>query len=129
MTRTIILSLLCALAMGLRAADYTYLVFTTTGGTQTAVTAADLTITFSDGNMIAASGSETLATIALSDLASMEFSNETSGIETTISDSLITDKETVIYDLNGRQMPQGAALPKGIYILKNSKRTIKMQVK
>lgn len=124
-----ILTLLCVLAMGTRAADYQYLVFTMADGTQQAVTASNLTITFNDGNMIASSDTETLATIALSALATMEFQNTTSGIQTISADTLITDDATVVYDMNGRMMPKEAALPKGIYILKNGNKTIKMQIK
>lgn len=60
----------------------------------------------------------------------MEFSNEgTTGIQTISVNQLVTDSNTTIYDLNGRQMPQGAQLPKGVYILKNSNKTIKVSIK
>jgi len=129
MKKNIMMTLLCLLAIETRAADYAYLVFTTADGNQQAVTATDLTITFSDGTLIATDGSQTLASIAVSDLVSMEFSNTDTGIQTVIANSLITDDGTVVYDMSGRQMPQGAALPKGVYIVKNSNRTFKMQIK
>ena len=129
MKKTIILSLLCALSIGLRAADYQYLVFTLSDGTTQAVTATNLSITFSGGNLIASSGNVTLATLPLASLTQMEFSNDSAaGIQGISANQLITDAATTIYDLNGRQMPQGAALPKGVYILKNNSRTIKVNI-
>lgn len=130
MKKFLVLSLLSILSIGMRAADYQYLVFTMTDGSTKAVTATDLAISFADGNLVATSGNETLATLPLSSLTEMEFSNDnTTGIETISVDALSTDAATVIYDLNGRQMPQGAALPKGVYILKNNNRTLKVNIK
>lgn len=130
MKKTIVLTLLCALSTGMRAADYNYLVFTMTDGTQQAVTASNLSITFSDGNLVASSGSATLATIALSDLASMEFSNDSAaGITSISSSSLTIGDEAEVYDLNGRMMPKGMALPKGVYIIKQNGITTKTQVR
>lgn len=126
-----LITVLCVLGiLGTRAAEYQYLVFTLNSGETKAVAATSLNISFNDGNLIATSGSETLATLALADLTKMEFSNDdTTGIESISADTLTTDENTVIYDLNGRMMPKGTALPKGIYILKNSNKTIKMQIK
>jgi hypothetical protein len=67
----------------------------------------------------------------------MEFStdgttaiNEVSSDETAVFDvnSIITDANSVIYDMQGRMMPQGAALPRGMYIVKNNNRTIKVRI-
>ena len=130
MKKTIILALLCVFAMTTRAADYTYLVFTLSDGSTKAVTASNLNISFTGGNLVATNGSETLATLPLASLSSMEFSNDgTTGISQISADQLITDANTVIYDINGRQMPQGVSLPKGIYILKNNNRTLKVTIR
>lgn len=130
MKKTIILTLLTVLTLGTRAGDYQYLVFTLTDGTTKAVTANGLTITFTDGNLVAASSSETLATLPLSSLTQMEFSTDgTTGIEGINADTLITDSATAIYDMNGRQMPSGSALPKGVYIVKTQNRTLKVNIK
>ena len=130
MKKTIILTLLTFLTLGTRAGDYQYLVFTLTDGTTKAVTANGLTITFTDGNLVAASGGETLATLPLSSLTQMEFSTDgTTGIEGINADTLITDSATAIYDMNGRQMPSGSALPKGVYIVKTQNRTLKVNIK
>ena len=75
MKKSIFLTLLCILSsLSMRAADYQYMVFTMNDGTTQAVTATDLTISFANDNLIASSGSETLATLPLATLASMEFS-------------------------------------------------------
>ena len=130
MKKTIILTLLTFLTLGTRAGDYQYLVFTLTDGTTKAVTANNLTISFTDGNLVAASSSETLATLPLSSLTQMEFSTDgTTGIEGINANTLITDSATAIYDMNGRQMPSGSALPKGVYIVKTQNRTLKVNIK
>jgi len=130
MKKTMILILLSLLTLGLQAEEYTYLVFTLSDGTKKAVTASNLTIAFSGENLIATSGSETLATLPLTSLTQMEFSHDdATGIEGITVDQIVTDEATVVYDLNGRRMPQGAQLPKGIYILKNSNRTIKVTIR
>lgn len=139
MKKTIILTLLCIVSsISMRAADYQYLVFTMNNGSTLAVTATDLTISFANDNLIATSGNETLATLPLVTLASMEFSNDkgTTAINVVSADgavldvnSIITDANTAIYDMQGRMMPQGSALPKGTYIVKNNNRTIKVNIR
>lgn len=139
MKKTIILTLLCIVSsISMRAADYQYLVFTMNNGSTLAVTATDLTISFANDNLIATSGNETLATLPLATLASMEFSNDngTTAINVVSTDravldvnSIITDAYTAIYDMQGRMMPQGSALPKGTYIVKNNNRTIKVNIR
>jgi hypothetical protein len=121
---------LCVWSMATQAADYQYLVFTMTDGSTKAVTATNLSIAFSDGYLLASSGEEALATLPLASLTQMEFSNEgTTGIQSISVNQLVTDSNTVIYDLNGRQMPSTAQLPKGVYILKNNNRTLKVNIK
>ena len=139
MKKTIILTLLCIVSsMSMRAADYQYLVFTMNNGSTLAVTATDLTISFANDNLIATSGNETLATLPLATLASMEFSNDNgiTAINVVNADgavldvnSIITDAKTAIYDMQGRMMPQDSALPKGTYIVKNNNRTIKVNIR
>lgn len=131
MKKTIILMLLTILSsMSMRAADYQYLVFTLNDGTTKAITATDLTFTFTNDNLVATGGGETLATLPLTQLAYMEFSSDgTTDINQINVNQIITDANTVIYDMQGRQMPQGSSLPKGVYIVKNSNRTIKVNIK
>ena len=132
MKKAIILTLLSVLSLGTRAADYEYLVFTLNDGTTQAVTSTNLAISVGNDQLVVTdSNGNTLATFALADLTKMEFSNDGghTGISTISADMLTTDDATVIYDMSGRQMPRGTQLPKGVYILKNSNRTIKVQIK
>ena len=127
MKRMMILTLLCALYLGARAADYNYLVFTLNDGSEQAIVANGLNITFTDGNLVAATASETLATIPLATLQKMQFSESTTGISDLPTDG--DDDIKAIYDLQGRMMPLDTQLPKGTYIVKTSRRTIKVFVK
>lgn len=128
MKKLLILTMLAALTLGARAAEYNYLVFTLNDGTTQSVSATDLNITFANGNLTATSGSNTV-TIALSSLTKMEFSNDgTTGIDRVSYDFVITD-DTEVYDLNGRRLPSTANLSRGIYIIKSNSKTTKVQVK
>ena len=130
MKKTIILTLLCALCMGAQAADYNYLVFTMNDNTTQTVAASNLTMSFGDGKLTVSNGTTTLATITLADLAKMEFSNtESTGITNISTDRLTIDETTQVYDLNGRQLPSGTQLQRGIYIVKTNGRTIKVQIR
>ena len=130
MKKTMILTLLCALYMGAQAADYNYLVFTMNDNTTQTIAASNLTMSFGDGKLTVSNGTTTLATITLADLAKMEFSNtESTGISTISTDRLTIDETTQVYDLNGRQLPSGTQLQRGIYIVKTNGRTIKVQIR
>lgn len=131
MKKTIILAMLCILSsLSMRAGDYQYLVFTLSDGTTQAVTASDLSISFTGDNLVVSTTTETLATLPLASLTQMEFSNDgTTGISQITANQITTDADTVIYDLNGRQMPSGAALPKGVYIVKNQNKTLKVTIR
>ena len=127
MKRLTILTLLSIVTMATRAADYNYLVFTLNDGSEQAIVANGLNITFTDGNLVAATASETLATIPLATLQKMQFSESTTGISDLPTDG--DDDIKAIYDLQGRMMPLDTQLPKGTYIVKTSRRTIKVHVK
>lgn len=130
MKKILLTLLLFAGTLSLGAAQYDYLVFTLTDGTTKTVAAANLTISFSDGNLIAASGSETLATLSLAQLTQMEFStDDPTGITTLSTNTLTTDEATAIYDMNGRQIPTGTSLKNGMYIVKTKSRTVKVYIR
>lgn len=130
MKKIILITMLAILTTGMRAAQYDYLVFTLTDGTTKTVAASNLTISFSDGNLIAASGSETLATLSLAQLTQMEFStDDPTGITTLSTNTLTTDEATAIYDMNGRQIPKGTSLKNGMYIVKTKSRTVKVYIR
>ena len=131
MKKIIIMACLMALtSITLQAADYQYLVFTLTDGTTQSITAQDLTLTFTGGNLTAQSGTESL-TIPLTSLTKMAFSNDgsTTGISTISSDGIQTDADAEVYDLNGRRIPSNTTLRRGIYIIKRNGQTTKVQVK
>ena len=131
MKKKIIMACLMALtSITLQAADYQYLVFTLTDGTTQSITAQDLTLTFTGGNLTAQSGTESL-TIPLTSLTKMAFSNDgsTTGISTISSDGIQTDADAEVYDLNGRRLPSNTTLQRGIYIIKRNGQTTKVKVK
>ena len=128
MKRLTILTLLSVITMATRAADYNYLVFTLNDGSEQVIVATNLNITFTDGNLVATTANETLATIPLATLQKMQFSeSNTTDISGLPLDS--QDDIKAIYDLQGRTMPLNTQLPKGTYIVKTSSRTIKVFVK
>ena len=130
MKKALVIVLLAVLSLGTRAAGYDYLVFTMTDGQTKVVAASNLTFTFSDTELTVSNGSQTLETLSLGTLQKMEFSVDgTSGIHTITADTLTTDGSAVIYDMNGRQMPSGTALPQGVYIVKTPNRTFKVQMR
>ena len=128
MKRLTILTLLSVITMATRAADYNYLVFTLNDGSEQAIVATNLNITFTNGNLVATTANETLATIPLATLQKMQFSESNT---TDISGLQLESQDDIkaIYDLQGRTMPLNTQLPKGTYIVKTSSRTIKVFVK
>ena len=128
MKRLTILTLLSVITMATRAADYNYLVFTLNDGSEQVIVATNLNITFTDGNLVATTANETLATIPLATLQKMQFSESNT---TDISGLQLESQDDIkaIYDLQGRTMPLNTQLPKGTYIVKTSSRTIKVFVK
>ena len=131
MKKKIIMACLMALtSITLQAADYQYLVFTLTDGTTQSITAQDLTLTFTGGNLTAQSGTESL-TIPLTSLTKMAFSNDgsTTGISTISSDGIQNDTDAEVYDFDGRRITTGTTLQRGIYIIKRNGQTTKVQVK
>ena len=128
MKRLTILTLLSVITLATRAADYNYLVFTLNDGSEQAIVATNLNITFTDGNLVATTANETLATIPLATLQKMQFSESNT---TAISGLQLESQDDIkaIYDLQGRTMPLNTQLPKGTYIVKTSSRTIKVFVK
>ena len=123
----LIMSLLMGLASNMKAADYNYLVFTMTDGTTQSIAVTGLQLSFTDGNLTATNGTETLS-IPLTDMQKMAFSNDgTSGIDNaqfTIDNSQCTS----YYTLDGRRL-NGKPTVKGVYIVKTEIKTFKMTVK
>jgi len=119
-------------AMSVYAADYAYLTVTEQDGTKTSLTAVGLTITFSDGNLVATNSTTSESkTISLSNLASLNFSTSdetTTGINAAKTSFSVAEADA-IYDLTGRQVPAGNKLTKGVYLIKKGSVIKKIQVK
>ena len=131
MKKVLSLALLSILTIGMRAAEYDYLVFSLQDGTTEVVAAANLDITFSGDNIICSNDSETLKTLDMNKLVKMEFSADgtATGISTISATALTIDSATAIYDMNGRRMPNSSSLPKGMYIVKTPTKTFKVQMR
>lgn len=115
------------------AEDYTYgyLVFTANDGKEQSFAVEDLTLTFSDGKLVASNGTTTL-TFTLADLAKMYFSETTTdGIKT-----LNVDDDVEVFTVSGIRMGQYASiadarrvLQQGVYIFKQGSKTNKIAIK
>lgn len=107
------------LSFSVNANDYKYLSFELADGSVQSLSVTDLTLTFSNGNLVSSDGT----TIPLANLTKMFFS-ETSGIAT-LPVTIKTGK-VEIYNPSGSKVgvfgnmqEAKAKLPKGIYIIKD----------
>lgn len=115
------------------AAKYPSMVFTTTQGDEFSISSANLTINVEGDKIVATSGEDVLTFDAL-ELASMEFSTET----TTVVDNLVSENSALaLYTLDGRYVGEFCCLEKaknaldgGIYVavMKNGG-TVKINIK
>ncbi len=113
--------------------QYPYLVLQTSDGSSKALSVESLTLTVSDGQLIATNSAGT-QTFTLSELSSMRFSESATAV-TEIE--VETAEETVeVFSLAGVAMGsydnlQSAeqALPAGIYIVKSNQKTSKIALK
>ena len=131
MKKTLLLFIALLGITSVQAEDYKYLTIVGIDGTKTSITAVGLSISFSDTQLTAKNAyTDETATVELTNLASMNFSNsdETTGIRETISEKE-TSNVDMIYNLQGQQLPTNAALAKGIYIFKKGNETQKVIVK
>jgi len=132
--KKVLMTFVAIAAVNIALADsYTYLTLVEQDGTKTSLTAVGLTITFADGNLVATNETTSESkTIALSSLASLNFSTTqetTTGINTLEKEDFSLSEADAIYDLNGRQIPVGNSLPKGIYIIKKDNATHKIHIR
>ena len=128
MKKKLVTTALLGVMLTAQADEYKYLSVEKTDGTVVSLSASDLTITFADGYLVA--GTEKVA--ALAELSKMYFSNTegTTGINSiTDSEGFSIGEAEAVYDLNGRQLPQGSQLHKGVYIAKKNGKTFKVQVR
>lgn len=137
-----------------RADDYNFMIFEQSSGSQTAVEADGLTITYADGYLIATSSAGTVTRLPLAELSSMWFSESASTGITAIGEAkatVTTDGNSIIAQaMRGTRytvattagviMAQGVtsgdtdeaiatSLPKGLYVIRIGERSIKLQVR
>jgi hypothetical protein len=118
-----------------QAADYQYLTIEKKDGTALSMTAVGLNITYANGKMTATNGTET-ATLALTELSRMLFSNTKDATAIATIEDLQPETAATVYDLSGRLvasevMPSALSsqLRKGVYIVRQNTKTVKIQVK
>ena len=115
------------------AEDYYYLTIVETDGTKTSLTAVGLSMTFSNDELTVSNAyTDESKTIALSHLASMNFSNndETNGIHSIQTDATFSiDEADAVYTLQGQKLPASTPIQKGVYLIRKGTTTKKLQVK
>ena len=127
-----ILAVMLAFCGRLGAQTYDYLTFQTSDGALHSIKASELVITFSDGQMKATAGSESLS-LSLNELTKMYFS-DTNGIDMA---EISGSKEPVsVYGTDGRLVgtyqdmdAARASLKRGAYVLKTGDKTVKIAVR
>lgn len=117
----------------IQAEDYPYMMFQTNDGNVLTMASASLTITFSDGNMVASNGSES-KTVALTDLNKMFFASNPASVETTQTEEV--NEPVEVFTVTGISVGKyeniqqvQATLERGIYVVKGKNKTLKIVVK
>ena len=137
MKRIVFTTMMMAGMLTAQADNFTYLTIEKTDGTAQSLTAVGLNLSYSGGNLIATNGTES-ATIALTEVSRMYFSNEqaaTTGISTVNTNTQQPTSNTQpdgIYNLQGHrvaELSQRSTLRKGIYIIVENAQSKKIQVK
>ncbi len=127
-------------ALGMMAQSLDYITFRTANGTERSMTAVGTTITFKDGQITATNGADK-ATWSLSELSTMFFSSQATGIETAttqpVTVAIINGQLQVtapngsnisVYTADGR-LVSGNNLTKGLYIVRVNQQTFKVLAK
>ena len=137
MKRVVFTTMMMAGMLTAQADNFTYLTIEKTDGTAQSLTAVGLNLSYSGGNLIATNGTES-ATIALTEVSRMYFSNEqaaTTGISTVNTNTQQPTSNILpdgIYNLQGHrvaELSQRSTLRKGIYIIVENAQSKKIQVK
>lgn len=135
MRRLSFLLLVMLICCTIHAANYDYLVFKQADGTETALSASKMKITFSNGNAVITASDGVLTTLLLKDLNAMYFSdNGATGIKTATTNGEV--ERASVYSLTGVKMAEGVdvntlevSLKPGVYLVKTNTRTFKIQIK
>ncbi len=131
-----LLTIVFAMIVASASADnYSYLTFKKSDGTMISVGTESLTMTFSDGKLVADNGSSNIS-LTLTELASMFFSN---GDDATGIDNIPTDTadgkieafstQGISYGTFDSVESLKKSLPGGVYIIKQGGKTFKVAVK
>lgn len=122
--KKILCMMMVVFATQVQAADYEfpYLILTTGSGSQVALAVDGLEMTFEKGQLVAknALGS---TTFTLSDLTSMQFSQNNTGVIDAVTGMPTAGSEgnETMYDLAGRRAyRQGTAVRKGVYVVRKA---------
>ncbi len=131
MNKTLLLAVALSASASAMAYDYPYMSFETVAGSQKTVSVENLSITVSNGKLVA-TNAEGKEEFDLSQLASMQFAENMSSVETVISESEEVEAFTMLGVSCGKFANAVEAennLRPGLYILKSVSKTIKIAVK
>lgn|SRR5574344_1042715 len=133
MKKTILILTMLMGTFAADASDYPYLVFQTTGGSKQSIAVENLTLTISDGKLVA-KNETTNQNYLLSELSEMYFSTTVTGIENVNASA--QDEGVEVYSASGISFGKFSSvdearqnLQKGMYIVKSSSETYKITVK
>ena len=118
----LLVTVVCAVMA--QAADYPYLVFTNTAGTNTALSVSNMTLTV-NGSELTVTNAEGTQAFTLTDLAAMQFSQD--GSVTAIENVLDGEKSVDVYSVTGVGLGSfsnlreaAGVLPTGAYVIKQN---------
>ena len=121
---------LCLLSA--QAGEYAYLVFTNTGGSTTALSVTNMTLSVSGSNLVVTNQEGTVS-FALTDLAAMQFS--TDDTLTTLTNVLDADKPVQVFSLTGISLGRfgslieaAQTLQSGAYVITDGTNSCKIQI-
>lgn len=134
MKRLLIIAFMMSICGHIVAADFDYFILRQTDGTVTALSSANLRITFSDGNLVATSSSGS-TTLPLTTMDAMFFSaTNLAGIKSVSNQS--DTGGIVVYNMAGVAVAKGDSmddavkdLQRGLYIVKRGSTVNKIQIR
>ena len=131
MKRSLFILMAVACAWVAQAADYPYLVFTSTSGTVTSFGVSNLTLTVSGSNLQVSNDDGTV-NLVLTDLAAMQFSTSADTV-TAIENVLDGDQPVQVFSVSGVSMGTFGSLVEaaqqlnaGAYVISNGKKSQKI---
>lgn len=135
MKKLLIVMFVMSFSCAAMAASYDYLVLRQADGTETALPAVGLTITFTGGNAVAVASDGGTTTLPLSSLSAMYFGDTNTSIISTAA-AVAADGPAVVYNIMGVKVAEGDSfkalkngLQRGLYIVKTASGTFKTQVR